>query len=70
MTVKLYKLTGPLEDFQNDLSRAEDLLGRPTHMERVKKVRAANGRTFDFDLQLTFSRFVLYSKFKAHRTQF
>ena len=59
MTVKLYKLTEPLENFQTDLSRADELLGRPSHVERVKKVRASSGRTFDFELQLTFSRLVL-----------
>ena len=65
MTVKLYKLNEPLANFQEDLSRAEELLGRPTHVERVKKIKGSNGRTFDFDLQLTFTRSVAISSPKT-----
>nr|AEP16386.1 TGF-beta ligand [Mnemiopsis leidyi] len=62
MTVKLYKLTQPLADFQADMSGAEELLDRPTHVERIKKIKGSNSRTFDFDLQLTFTRWSQWSE--------
>ena len=52
MSVKLYKLTSPLEEVTRNPNRVDE----PIHVERVRKVKSSDRSTFDFDLQYAFNR--------------
>nr|AHA51247.1 TGF_beta domain-containing protein [Bathyctena chuni] len=54
--VRLFKLTTTLEELQTQAQLLDELLQRPIQVEKIRTIKASNEHTFDFDLQLTFSR--------------